>query len=415
MSADRDISVLADVWVQVFTLLLIVSAVFSLHYLLAVPPAAPAAADGTGHRSGDAPAAAAERTSPAPVQAEARPAPQAAPQPAPPAAAPSATPAAAPAAASPADRVQWVISKESEKHTTLGSVIAMARDGDTILVQPGRYDVSALIGKSLTITGGGASPAEVELTHAFSPTLSVNGGDLTLRNLTIGNTATLEHWTLSISRGKLNMRGVRLKSSVKGLKAVDSSVEASDCEFDAETAVFVSGRSNARFSDVSLTGSYIGLRVEDGTAEVLLEDSIVSKGGTGIVAAGGARVEIKGTTVSGHTAYALAAGSGAEIRVKDSSLTENADCAAFIHDTDGRVVLEKVLLRRNKCGVQFAGKGSLDVRLSRFRDNSMGAVALSPLQGDLAVITGHGNEGFTVPGEKKPAARKRAAAAPRGK
>ncbi len=403
MSENRDISVIADVWVQVFTLLLIVSAVFSLHYLLAAPPAAaPPAAP-----------AAAEGTAPDP-------APQAAPQPAPAAAAPAATPAApvsaaAPAAASPADRVQWVVSKESEKRTTLGSVIAMARDGDTILVQPGRYDVSALIGKSLTITGGGASPAEVELTHAFSPTLSVNGGDLTLRNLTIGNTATLEHWTLSISRGKLNMRGVRLKSSVKGLKAVDSSVEASDCEFDAETAVFVSGRSNARFSDVSLTGSYIGLRVEDGTAEVLLEDSIVSKGGTGIVAAGGARVEIKGTTVSGHTAYALAAGSGAEIRVKDSSLTENADCAAFIHDTDGRVVLEKVLLRRNKCGVQFAGKGSLDVRLSRFRDNSMGAVALSPLQGDLAVITGHGNEGFTVPGEKKPAARKRAAAAPRRK
>lgn len=407
MSGDRDISVIADVWVQVFTLLLIVSAVFSLHYLLAVPPAAvpPAApAAGTGSRTGDPPAASAEGTSPVPVQAETpRPAPQASHQPAP--------AASAPAAASPADRVQWVVSKESEKRTTLGSVIAMARDGDTILIQPGRYDVSALIGKSLTITGGGASPAEVELTHAFSPTLSANGGDLTLRNLTIGNTATLDLWALSVAGGKLSMRGVRLKSSVKGLKAVDSSVEASDCEFDGETAVFVSGRSSARFSDVSITGGYIGLRAEDGTTEVLVEDSIVSKGGTGIVAADSARVRINGTTVSGHTAYALAAGSGAEIRVKDSSLTENADCAAFIHDTDGRVILEKVLLRRNKCGVQFAGKGTLDVRLSRFRDNSLGAVALSPLQGDLAVITGYGNEGFTVPGEKKPAAGKRAAGA----
>jgi hypothetical protein len=304
-----------------------------------------------------------------------------------------------------------MVSKESEKRTTLGSVIAMAKDGDSILVQPGRYDVSALIGKSLTLIGGGASPAEVELTHAFSPTLSANGGDLTLQNLTIGNTATLDHWALSVAKGKLTMSGVRLRSSVKGLKAVDSSVEASDCEFDGETAVFVSGRSNARFSDVSITGRYIGLRVEDATAEAVVEDSILSKGGTGVVAARSARVGINGTTVSGHTAYALAAGSGAEIRVKDSSLADNGDCAGFIDASGGRLVLEKVLLRRNKCGVQFAGEGSLDVRLSRFQDNTMGAVALSPLQGDLAVITGYGNEGFTVPGEKKPVARKRAGGA----
>ena len=90
--------------------------------------------------------------------------------------------------------------------------------------------------------------------------------------------------------------------------------------------------------------------------------------------------------------------------------TGNGECGAYIEE-NGKLVLEKVTLTRNKCGVGFAGAGTLEARNNKFADNSLGAVAVSPLQGDKAVITGSGNSGLLVPGEKRPAAKKRAAAA----
>ena len=101
--------------------------------------------------------------------------------------------------------------------------------------------------------------------------------------------------------------------------------------------------------------------------------------------------------------------SGAEVRVAKSQLTGNGECGAYIEE-NGKLVLEKVTLTRNKCGVGFAGAGSLEVRGNKFADNSLGAIAVSPLQGDKAMITGAGNSGLLVPGEKRPAGKKRAAA-----
>jgi len=103
--------------------------------------------------------------------------------------------------------------------------------------------------------------------------------------------------------------------------------------------------------------------------------------------------------------------SGAEVRVSNSKLTNNGECGGYIEE-NGKLVLEQVTLTRNKCGVGFAGAGTLEARGNKFADNSMGAIAVSPLQGDKAIITGAGNTGLLVPGEKRPAAKKRAARAP---
>ncbi|HBA62100.1 MAG TPA: hypothetical protein DCZ92_15050, partial [Elusimicrobia bacterium] len=84
----------------------------------------------------------------------------------------------------------------------------------------------------------------------------------------------------------------------------------------------------------------------------------------------------------------------------------NGECGAYIEE-NGKLVLEKVTLTRNKCGVGFAGAGSLEARGNKFSDNTLGAVAVSPLQGDKALITGGGNSGLLVPGEKRAAAKKR--------
>jgi hypothetical protein len=398
MSNDPKMSVLEDVWMQVFALLLIVSGVFSLHYMLspaqaslpALPAALPAAAPAV-QVSVPLPAA------PEPDQAA-------------PAAAP--LPGAAPAAAKTPGR--WVVGKAGGPGVncaSLGDAVARAADGDSIVVQPGSYEVSVLASKSLTISGGGSSPDEVELENSGSPTFAISGGRVVMQNLTIANTSEVDYWALSVSRAALVLRNVNVKSAGKGVRVQGGDLEATDCEFDASSGLAVSGKSKVKLTGVSVTGRVIGISAQDSLADLQLDDSHISGGGgVGLRVSDGAWARVSGTTISGNRYAGVMVASGAEVRVAKSQLTGNGECGAYIEE-NGKLVLEKVTLTRNKCGVGFAGAGTLEARGNKFADNSMGAIAVSPLQGDKAVITGSGNAGLLVPGEKRPAAKKRAAAA----
>lgn len=398
MSTDPKASLMEDVWLQVFMLLLIVSGIFSLHYMLNPRPAAPAL------------------TAALPVQAalpkvETQPAAEA---PAAPAEAAPAPEAAAEKPAEPKTPGRWVVGKEGGSGVncvSLGDAVARAADGDSIVIQPGSYEVSVLASKSLTISGAGISPEEVELTNALGPTFAVSGGRMVMQNLTIANTSDVDYWALSLSRGTLVLRNVNVKSSGKGVKVQGGDLEASDCEFEAGAGLSVSGKSKVKLTGVSITGRVVGITAQDSLADLQLDDShITGGGGAGLRVSDGAWARISGTTVSGNRYAGLMVASGAEVRVSKSQLTGNGECGAYIEE-NGKLVLEKVTLTRNKCGVGFAGAGTLEVRGNKFADNSMGAIAVSPLQGDKAMITGGGNSGLLVPGEKRPAAKKPAKAA----
>ena len=403
MSNDPKMSVFEDVWIQVFALLLIVSGVFSLHYMLrpaqAALPALPS----------EIPAAALPAQARVPVTA-ALPKSQGQEAPAAEAPIPAAEPEKQAEAKAPG---RWVVGKEGGSGvncSSLGDAVSRAADGDSIVVQPGSYEVSVLTSKSLTISGGGSAPDEVELTNQLSPTFAVAGGRMVMQNLTIANTSDADYWALSVSRAALVLRNVIVKSSGKGVKVQGADLEASDCEFDATSGLAVSGKSKVKLTGVSVTGSVLGVSAQDSLADLQLEDSHISGGGgAGLRVSDGAWARVSGTTISNNRYAGIMVASGAEVRVAKSQLTGNGECGAYIEE-NGKLVLEKVTLTRNKCGVGFAGAGSLEARGNKFADNSMGAIAVSPLQGDKAVITGAGNSGLLVPGEKRPAAKKRAAA-----
>jgi len=403
MSNDPKMSVFEDVWMQVFILLLIVSGVFSLHYMLrpaqALPPVLTSAL----------PAAAPPVQASAPQEAPPEPARQAIPAAAEPQPEPAVEKTAAPKVPG-----RWVVGKEGGPGVncaSLGDAVARAADGDSIVVQPGSYEVSVLASKSLTISGGGSSPDAVELTNSLGPTFAIAGGRVLMQNLTIANTSEVDYWALSVSRAALVLRNVNVKAASKGVKVQGADLDASDCEFEASSGLAVSGKSKVKLAGVSVTGSVIGISVQDSLADLQLDDSHISGGGgVGLRVSDGAWARVSGTTVSGNRYAGVMVASGAEIRVSKSQLTGNGECGAYIEE-NGKLVLEKVTLTRNKCGVGFAGAGTLEVRGNKFADNTMGAIAVSPLQGDKAIITGSGNSGLLVPGEKRPAAKKRGAAA----
>ncbi len=399
MSTDPKASLLEDVWLQVFALLLIVSGVFSLHYMLSPGRTAPVLPAATLPVQVNLP------------QAETQP--EAEPQAASTAAAqPPVVAAQKPAA--PKIPGRWVVGKEGGTGVncaSLGDAVSRAVDGDSIVVQPGSYEVSVLASKSLTISGGGSSPEDVELTNSLGPTFAISGGRMVMQNLTITNTSEVDYWALSVSRGALVLRNVNIKSSGKGVKVQGGDLEASDCEFEAGAGLSVSGKSKVKLTGVSITGRVVGITAQDSLADLQLDDShITGGGGAGLRVSDGAWARISGTTISGNRYAGIMVASGAEVRVAKSQLTGNGECGAYIEE-NGKLALERVTLTRNKCGVGFAGAGSLEVRGNKFSDNSMGAIAVSPLQGDKAMITGSGNSGLLVPGEKRPAAKKRAAAA----
>ena len=401
MSTDPKASVLEDVWMQVFSLLLIVAGIFSLHYMLR-----PAQAQSE-------PLAAALPAAAQPVQArpltEALPAP--ARQEAPAAPLPE---AAAEKPAAPRVPGRWVVGKPGETGvncSSLGDAVTRAADGDSIALLPGTYEVSVLTSKSLSISGGGRSPEAVELTNSLNPTFAVSGGRLVMENLTISNTSEMDYWALSVSRATVVLRSVNVRSSGKGVKVQGGDLEASDCEFEASTGLSVSGKSKVKLTGVSITGRAIGVSAQDSQADLQVDGSHISGGGgAGLRVSDGAWARVSGTTISGNRYAGIMVASGAEVRVSKSQLTGNGECGAYIEE-NGKLVLEKVTLTRNKCGVGFAGAGSLEARGNKFADNSLGAIAVSPLEGDKALITGSGNSGLLVPGEKRPADKKRAAAA----
>ncbi len=408
MNNDPKTSLLEDVWLQVFILLLIVSGVFSLHFMMHPAQAAQPVPQASPVRTGGTPITEAQpapaRAAPVSAPLEARPEPVRQEAPA----------EAAEKPATPKTAGRWVVGKPGGAGvncSSLGDAVSQAADGDSIVVQPGSYEVSILASKSLTISGGGSSPDEVELTNSLSPTFAIAGGRMVMQNLTIANTSEVDYWALSVSRASLVLRNVNIKSSGKGVRVQGADLDASDCEFEASSGLSISGKSKVKLTGVSVTGSVIGISAQDSSADLQLDDSHISGGGgAGLRVSDGAWARVSGTTISGNRYAGVMVASGAEVRVSNSQLTGNGECGAYIEE-NGKLVLEKVTLTRNKCGVGFAGAGALDVRGNKFADNSMGAIAVSPLQGDQAVITGSGNSGLLVPGEKRPAAKKRAATA----
>jgi hypothetical protein len=374
MSQASQPSASEDVWVQLFALLAVVSGILSAHYYWQ-RPLPPAAAGVSAPQAAGA----------SPAEPAAAPAPQA-------------------AASVPRTAGRWVVDPRMGPDADcagLGEALAGSRDGDVIVLRPGTYEESVDISKSVTISGSGVSPDQVMITNASRQTLSIIAGRVALENLSLSNTGLKSCWALTVAKARLSLRNVRLRSGGQGVLVADGDLDASDCELDARTALFVSGKSRVTLLHTTLTAEETAVSADGGGVDLRIDSSrIQDSRGTGLEAARFALVRLNDVTLSGNASAAMVIRSRAEVRVTRAKIVDNRECGVRIED-HGKAYLEQAQVARNRCGVGFTGPGTLEARNCQFSELALGAVAVKPGLEKSVEIRGYGNVGLKIPGERK--------------
>jgi hypothetical protein len=365
-------------WIQLFALMALVAGIFTAHHLL---------------RPGPAPAPA-----PAAPPSEFSAAPQI-----------TAEVPAKPAVTSPKSVGRWVVDPRMGPDAdcaTLGEALAGARAGDTIVLRPGTYSEGVRITEPVTITGGGVSPDQVIIVHTDLQTIAVTGGPVELDNLSLTNTGLKSYWVITADKARLSLRNVRLRTEGQGVRITDSDFDVSDSGLEGRTALAVSGKSRVNVLRTALIGDELAVSADGGETDLRISNSrILNSRGFGLSARRFSWVRLNEVAITGNVAAAITVDSGAEVRVTSSKITDNLDCGVGL-DGGGKIVLDRVLLARNRCGVGFTGPGTLEARDSKFLELTLGAVAVKRGLEKSAVIIGSGNTGLEIPGEHRGGAKR---------
>lgn len=279
--------------------------------------------------------------------------------------------------------------------STIAQAASLASDGDQILLKPGTYKGPLSFSKSVALVGTGGSRDKIWLDGG----IAVNGGRVSLRNVTISGGPS-SAWAASVTRGRLVLEDSQVKSRTGGVRVFQSEVEIIGSRIDAKRGLSAEGDSRvvlkrAEFSGgapaVSAAGAGVDLRVES--------CSFIGSLGPAVQATGFSRVRLIGVRATGGMAPAIMAVSGAEVDVTDSTLSDNRQCAISIGG--GMVKLTRVLLERNRCGVSFTDAGTLEAWDSRFLDHDIGPLAVKPGIERLITLRGAGNKGLDIPGRSR--------------
>lgn len=360
MSANNELRVAEDPWMQMLMILAVVSGVFTA---LKYGP--------EFRRPGQA-------APPAPV--------------APGTSAPVGGPAA------PAQRAgPWVVDARGGpdvQFTTLGAAVAAARDGDSIVVRPGAYSESVSISKSLVLTGLGTSASQVQLTSQGGRTLSISAGRVFLKTLTVTNTGGGA--AVEVTGGSAVLEQVTAGASGEAALVRDAELEASNSTLEGRIGLAVLGRSRATLTRVTVSAREAGVRV-DGMGDVRIESAQLKASlGSAVDAGQFGKVRLTDSALSGSGGAAVLVKSGAEVRILRSKISENRGCGVSIDGASAFV--ERVRFTRQRCGVGFLGPGTLETLDSEYSELELGPLAIKPGREREVTVRGSGNIGLVIPG-----------------
>jgi hypothetical protein len=373
---------LDDAWIQVLGFLAVASGLFSAHYLQALP-----------RPHAEAPSTV-EAVKP-PIVPEA--APEAAP--APPPALPAPPVPDAPKKLVARRAGHWVVDAAmgpGADTAKIGEAIASAADLDVILVKPGDYREGLRITNSVTIVGDSGAPGDTRLSFAGSETISVAGGSVIMKNMTLSNDGKSGEWVIALRRGRLSLKDVALRSSSQGIRVADGDLDVADSTLEASTALFVEGKSRVAMTGVTATGGEATIRADGPDVELTIRHATVRNSrDTAVAAANSAHVFL--SEIRFHDdADAIVAQSGAEVKVSHAKIEENHGCAVTIGG-GATVILEQTRSRKDRCGVSFTGPGTLDVTDSEFEELELGSLTIKPgIMGEV-VVRGARNTGIKIP------------------
>ena len=319
----------------------------------------------------------------------------------------------------------YSVAAENADFTTIAEAVAMAQDGDTVLVEPGTYEEALLIDKSITLAGNGVTsraviikvPAEAplsamplapydlhhvsfELAQRPAVGIQIIDTDATVRDLQVtghgdaidvlvyGGAPTLERLVLK------HEGLVELNASLAGGLFVDGASGATIHDSTIWHRTRIGGGSEPTFSGGSF--EYPQLTIQDGAAPMIADAVIRGDcGDDAVVVVGGSTPTFKDNWFMQAELEVRGAIDEATAATIDGNTFSSADLVAITISDDASATIEANSFTANTQGINVSHAAAL-IRGNSFISNT-NAVTLAAAEAEVVdnVIRG-GAYGLSV-------------------
>ena len=339
----------------------------------------------------------------------------------------------------------WIVDSQNKPDAdgrAISDVIDKVKNGDTILIRPGKYKGHVVISKSITLSGSDRDPAAVTITSSDSPTFSIQGGEVSIKNVNIVNSVIQSGIAILAAHAKLFLSKVSITSQGEGLHLIDGVFSAQHSSFKGRIALLAGPSSRLNVSDckilgvdsgallfgddiiaqfsksqflsgwralningdsqIFVDGSQFILSKSEGAlfafaqAHVQIQNSTINLSGTSQTGLYADKSEIKGLglSIQGAVGPAVVALENSTISLKNTRILHNKNCA--LRSSQASITLEGSVFSYNRCGINFQGPTVLEANKSHFFKNTNGTLNIVPGMESFIRLRGSGNSGIDL-------------------
>ncbi len=244
---------------------------------------------------------------------------------------------------------------------TISEAVAVAVDGDTVLVRPGRYEEDLVIRDDITVRGDGARDAIVIQAPGTGVRAIVDRGTPAEAGLPVGIDIQLSSATIEglVLRSEQPLVGIRVNGGAPTLRDIEISI---DDPAGTSIATLLAGGSSASISDarlddrvvmteassMSLIESELSGPIEaSGPGWVTVSANLFNEGSE-LVATDGVRGDVHGNTFDRS---AIRIESSSELAVRDNSLRDVPGTALTVSHEGTDADIRRNVIRDSATGV----------------------------------------------------------------
>jgi parallel beta-helix repeat protein len=270
--------------------------------------------------------------------------------------------------------------------TTITEAVAMAVDGDTILIKPGTYDESVTITKDITISGDGDRDSIiVEVSVEIPLGKSGDGPDLPTAFRFDGSDATLEGLTVRGEASRIVISGgapVLRDLDLDGIGRVWSL----DAGQPTPTGLQFNDGSAASITDSVLTDLDIDIETASSASILNNEFSVAAIWMEGM----DVTAVIRGNTMAESGKWAISVNAGAQATIEDNTIAnarvavEVTNSGAFVSDAASEAVIRGNTVSDNQTGISVS-RASATISENELDGNENGIT----VNGSDALVTGN--------------------------
>lgn len=167
-------------------------------------------------------------------------------------------------------------SGQDGSYKTVSAGIEAAGAGDRVLVRPGQYHESLVVGKAIELLGDG-NLGDAVITAERAPVVRIEHADARLANLRLQQVNGKESWCVGVTGGSLDMEGCDVSSEMgTGIRVAEGSrlrLVGSHLH-DSSLAVFLDESSEAFLDQNDISADWIGVHVKGGSDATLRRNVI---------------------------------------------------------------------------------------------------------------------------------------------